>query len=156
MNRMFTARFSSAILFALVPVLAFCQGIRVYVDSKAVVFPVGQPMEWKGNVMVPLRGVFERLGGAVGWDGAAQTVTINKGTMTIRLTVGEAHALKNEETIAMPTKSILRAGTTYVPLRFLAESLDANVHWDGGSRSVHITTQKTIAAPSSQRVPPPT
>jgi hypothetical protein len=75
--------------------------------------------------------------------------------MTIRLTVGESHATKNEETIAMPTKSILRSGTTYVPLRFLAESLDANVHWDGGSRSVQITTQKNIAAPSSQRVPPP-
>ena len=39
--------------------------------------------------------------------------------------------------------------------RFLAESLDADVNWDGKTRSVHITTQKAIAAPSSQRVPPP-
>src|SRR5687767_12568574 len=102
MNRMFTARACTALFFTVLPGLALCQGIRVYVDSKVVAFPVGQPMEYKGNVMVPLRGVFERLGGAVGWDGAAQTVTINKGTMTIRLTVGESHATKNEETIAMP------------------------------------------------------
>ena len=155
MNRISNARLSSALFAAFCPMLVLCQGIGVYVDRKPVVFPVGQPMEWKGHVMVPLRGVFERLGGNVGWDGAAQTVTINKGTTTIKLVVGEPHAIKNEETIVMPTKSILRSGTVYVPLRFLAESLDANVNWDGSSRSVQITTQKAIAAPSTQRVPPP-
>lgn len=147
MSRISSRRFIAACLFAVVPVLAVCQGIRVYVDSRAVVFPVGQPMEWKGHVMVPLRGVFERLGGTVNWDQAAQTVTVNKGTTTIRLTVGEAHALKNEETIVIPTKAILRTGTAYVPLRFLAESLDAQVNWDGGSRTVRITQRKTIPPP---------
>jgi hypothetical protein len=129
--------------------------INVYVDRKPVRFPVGQPMEWRGHVMVPLRGVFEDMGAKVNWDQAAQEVTVNKGSNTIKLTVGETHALKNQETIVIQVKSILRGGTVYVPLRFLAESLDADVRWDGATRSVHITTEKVIPAPSKQRVPPP-
>ena len=147
MNRTKAERLAATISFVALPLLVSGQGIRVYVDSRAVAFPVGQPMEWKGHVMVPLRGVFERLGGTVDWDQAAQRVTINKGTTTIKITVGEAHALKNEETIVIPTKAILRTGTAYVPLRFLAESLDAKVHWDGGSRTVRITQQKSIPPP---------
>jgi hypothetical protein len=128
--------------------------ISVFVNGDQVSFPVGQPIEWTGHVMVPLRGVFEQLGGNVQWDSAAQMVTITKGDTTIKMTVGEAHALKNEETIVTNVKSILRGGTCYVPLRFLAETIDAKVHWDGASRSVHISTTKTVASPSSQRKPP--
>jgi hypothetical protein len=130
--------------------------IKVFVDSKPVRFPTGQPMEWNGHVMVPLRGVFEELGATVEWDQAAQMVTIHKESTTIKMTVGQAHALKNEETIVTNVRSILRNGTTYIPLRFLAESLDATVHWEGASRSVHISTTATIPAPSTQRrLPPP-
>jgi spore coat protein H len=130
--------------------------IDVRVDGVSVSFPHGQPMEWKGHVMVPIRGVFEKLGANVSWDGAAQKVTIVRSGSTIEMTVGESHALKNQETIVTNVKSILRGGTCYIPLRFLAESLDANVHWDGATRSVSITTEKTVPSPSSQRqVPPP-
>src|SRR5690349_5569059 len=106
------------------------QGIRVSVDGDPVTFPVGQPMEFKGNVMVPMRGVFEKMGATVNWDQAAQEVTIGKGDVTIKMTIGDAHALKNQETVVTNVKSILRHGTAYVPLRFLAETLDANVKWD--------------------------
>jgi hypothetical protein len=134
---------------------AFGQGISVSVNGKQLAFPVGQPMEFSGHVMVPLRGVFEELGAIVNWDEAAQMVTVVKGTTTIKMTVGDAHALKNEETIVTNAKSILRGGTCYVPLRFLAETMDATVKWDGASRSVQITTSGTIPSPSSQRKPPP-
>jgi len=129
--------------------------IGVYVNGKAVRFPVGQPMELKGHVMVPLRGVFEEMGGTVQWDQAAQMVTVQKGDVTIKMTIGESHALKNEETVVTQVKSVLRSGTAYVPLRFLAETLDANVHWDGAAQAVHITTTKAVPSPSSQRKPPP-
>ena len=126
---------------------ASAQGISVYVDGKAVTFPVGGPMEWKGNVMVPLRGVFEDMGATVNWDQAARMVTIGKGDTTIKMTVGEAHALKNEETVVTQVKSILRGGAVYVPLRFLAETLDAKVEWKGDNRTVNITTRKVVQAP---------
>lgn len=116
--------------------------IAVSVNGTRVSFPVGQPMEWKGHVMVPLRGVFEQMGGKVLWNSSSQSVSISRGSSTIKMTVGESHALKNDETIVTDVKSILRNGTCYVPLRFLAEAIDASVHWDGATRSVDITTQK--------------
>ena len=134
---------------------AAAQGTSVSVDGDPVNFSSGQPLELRGRVMVPLRGVFEKMGGSVNWDGAAQMVTVAKGGTTIKLTVGDAHALKNEETVVTNEKSILRGGTVYVPLRFLAETLDANVHWDGATRAVHITTVKNVPAPSAGQKPPP-
>ena len=116
-------------------------GIAVSVNGARVTFPVGQPMEWRGHVMVPLRGVFEQMGGTVRWDGAGQIITITRGDATIKMTVGESHALKNEETIVTDVKSMIRIGTCYVPLRFLAEAIDATVNWNGAARSVNITTE---------------
>lgn len=146
----------AAVLLSGYSVAAPQEPISVFVNGSQVSFPVGQPMEWHGHVMVPLRGVFEKMGGSVQWDAAAQMVTIIRDQTTIKMTVGESHALKNEETVVADVKSILRGGTCYVPLRFLAETIDARVHWDGSSRSVHITSAKTVASPSSQRTPPPT
>jgi hypothetical protein len=150
-----THRLGAFLCAALAGSYAAASAIAVYVNGTPVRFPVGQPMEMKGHVMVPLRGVFEEMGGNVQWDQAAQMVTIAKGDVTIKMTVGEAHALKNEETIVTQVKSVLQNGTVYVPLRFLAETLDAQVQWNGAERSVSITTVKAVAAPSTQRKPPP-
>lgn len=130
--------------------------IAVSVNGVPVTFAAGQPIEWTGHVMVPLRGVFEQMGGKVDWDAAAQMVTVTRRDKVIKMTVGETHALVNEQVVVTNVKSILRGGTCYVPLRFLAETIDAKVHWDGATRSVHITTERTIESPNSQRtVPPP-
>jgi len=123
---------------------AFGTAIEVRVDQKPVSFPAGQPFETKGRVLVPLRGVFEHLGATVEYDNAAQTVTMNRGQDTYKLKVGEDFALKNQDTLLMGTKTILREATVYVPLRFLAESLNADVEWVGAERLVNVNRRVEI------------
>lgn len=123
---------------------AITTAIEVRVDQKPVVFPAGQPFETKGRVLVPLRGVFEHLGATVEYDNAAQTVTMHRGQDTYTLKVGDDFALKNQVTLTMGTKTILRDATVYVPLRFLAESLNADVEWVGAERLVNVTRHVEI------------
>lgn len=123
---------------------AFGFAIEVRVDQKPVSFPAGQPFETKGRVLVPIRGVFEHLGATVEYDNSAQMVTINRGQDTYKLKVGEDVALKNQDTLLMGTKTILREATVYVPLRFLAESLNADVEWIGAERLVNVNRRVEI------------
>lgn len=148
-------KFKRHLVIGAVALSVCASAITVVVDGKPVAFPVGQPFETKGKVLVPIRGVFEKLGGEVNWDQASHLITITKGDMTLKVTIGEDHALKNEETVVMGARSVNRGGTAYVPLRFFAETLDADVVWEGENQTVRISTQKAVTAPSKQNNPPP-
>ncbi|MBI3722236.1 MAG: hypothetical protein HY248_06750, partial [Fimbriimonas ginsengisoli] len=49
--------------------------IRVELNGDLVRFYGAQPREVDGRVMVPLRGVLEKMGAMVDWDARTQTVT---------------------------------------------------------------------------------
>lgn len=142
-------------LLMVAPAVVFAQNIVVMVNGERVMFDNMQPIERGGRVLVPLRGVFEKLGASVGYEAASQKVTVRKGDDIIELTVGDSSALKNQQTIPMSAKAIVRKGSTMVPLRFLAESLDANVQWDGAKRTVRISTSANVPPPPSGNPPPP-
>jgi hypothetical protein len=45
----------------------------------------------------------------------------------------------NGEEVALEAPPVLRGGRTLVPIRFIAESLGAEVEWDAARRAVVIT-----------------
>ena|GEM_PF-6811561 len=84
-----------------------------------------------GRTLVPLRAIFEQLGAEVNWDGAAQTIHAIKGNTEIQLQVNSSIALKNNSQVTLDTAPQMISGKTMVPLRFIGESLGAEVIWDG-------------------------
>lgn len=92
----------------------------------------------EGSTLVPMRCIFEALGAWLEWDGATQTVTATKDTKKIRLTIGSKTAYINDFPLTMAVAPALINGKTYVPLRFVAESLGAEVGWDGAARRADI------------------
>ena len=67
-------------LMVLVPVTSLpCQGAQgsIYVDG--VRLEGASPVLIDGSNLVPMRVIFERLGAAVKWEGASQTVTATRG-----------------------------------------------------------------------------
>jgi len=133
-----------ALALALWVAVAQPPAVVVTVNGKRVLFDQAQPIERGGRVLVPLRGVFEMLGARVGYEPSAQTVVVRRGEDVIRLKIGDDYALKNNETVIMKSRAILRDGTALVPLRFLAETLEADVVWDGAKRMVRISTTAEI------------
>ena len=64
-----------------------------------------------------------------------QVVTVSTDTASVRLTLGDTLAFVNEETKTLDTPPFLRDDRTFVPVRFLAESLGAEVFWEDETRT---------------------
>ncbi len=115
--------------------------MRVIVDDKEVNFGANGVRTFGGRTFVPFRALFEALGSEVDYDLVHKKVTATKGNNEIELTVGEVIARKNGAEITMEAAPQLVKATTYVPLRFVAESLDAEVDFDGAAGVIKITTK---------------
>ena len=146
----------TAVCLAASPVHA--QNINVTVDGAVVPFNGQQPIERNGSILVPLRGVFEKLGAIVFYDAPTRSILATKGQTNVQLKIGDAAATVNGEkrTLALPPLEI--NGTTLVPLRFVSEALGADVKWSGASRTVIIATTGGIPStnpnPSSDSTAP--
>jgi len=119
---------------------ALAQSIQVRVDGEPVRFADVQPQQIRERVMIPLRGVLEKLGAFVEWQDATNTVVATKDDKVIRLPIGSRRATVNGEAVYLDAPAMTVAGRTMVPLRFISESLGARVEWEAPTRTVHIDT----------------
>ena len=114
----------------------------VKVNGRRISFPDGQPFIENGRTLVPVRFIAEALGYEVDWIQESKTVTINNGQ--ILLPIGSKTATVNgkQVTIDVPAKLVVTNGMTrtYVPLRFVSESLNCTVDWFNANRSVIINS----------------
>ena len=118
------------------------QIITVTVNEQPVTFEQERrPMMMGGRVLVPLRGVIEKLGGEVKWEPTTRVITgAHAGqNKQFRLRVGSREALVNGENVTLDAPPRVANGTTYVPLRFVSETMGAKVRWDDARRAVVIT-----------------
>ncbi|MBC8102835.1 MAG: copper amine oxidase N-terminal domain-containing protein [Cytophagales bacterium] len=113
---------------------------RVTVNNEAVAFTGQPPLSQAGRVLVPLRGVLEKLGAYVQYDAQARTVSAIKGNLNLSLPLGGQQATVNGRAVTLDVPAQTINGSTLVPLRFVAESLGARVNFDAGSNTVAINT----------------
>lgn len=114
--------------------------INVNVDGSQVKFGAVGPQSVQGRVLVPLRGVLERVGAFVSWESASRQVIAQKGDRDVVLRVGDKNATVNGQPVVMDVPAVIMAGTTMVPLRFLGEALGAEIKWNAATRTVDILT----------------
>lgn len=119
--------------------------VKVTVDGERIDFKGAPPQAQGSRIMVPVRGVFEKLGANLAWDPKTGTVTAIRGESKIVLSVGKTDATVDGNVVAIGTPPILAEGRVMVPLRFLAQALGAKVEWMGADRTVVIQTQKAPA-----------
>jgi hypothetical protein len=112
--------------------------IKVEIDGKRLVLPDADPVIENGRTLAPMRYIFETLGAEVEWNASDRSVTGTKDGAEIRLVIDSPSALVNGAEVALDTPPVLRSGRTLVPVRFIAESLGAEVEWDAARRTVVI------------------
>lgn len=112
----------------------------VYFNGEKMTFEV-DPYITNERTMVPFRAIFEAAGADVIWDEEAQTVIAVKGDTSVTLQVGNTNAFVNSELVTLDAPAVITEDFTFVPLRFVMESLGAEVTWDDASYSVGITTE---------------
>ena len=147
--------FSFALLFV-GSVFAY-ENIPVYFNGKLMEFDV-PAMTVNGRTMVPMRKIFEEFGMSVNWDDSTQTVTALKSFGegkhdVIKMQIDNYTMTKNGEITDLDIAPMVLDGRTLVPVRAIAESMEANVVWNNDLRSVIITTPGTYICEEFPEVP---
>ena len=115
----------------------------VYLNGEQMTFDVNPFIE-DDRTLVPMRAIFEAVGADVQWDEADRTVHAIRekdGEVSlVSLQIDSAAAFVNSaaHTLDVPAKIV--DDRTFVPLRFVIESLGEKVEWDGDNYAVRITT----------------
>lgn len=117
------------------------ENIRVFVDGVQVEFDE-QPQLIGGRAMVPLRATFNALGASVIWDEESQTITAYNEAYIVRATVNQMVMTVNGEERQMDIAPMIVGERTLVPIRFIAESFNCNVVWDGDGKIITVTTRE--------------
>jgi|GEM_PF-946851 len=124
-------------------------GVRLLINSQWIEADVAPFIE-NSRTMVPVRGVMEQIGAVVEWDADNMAVNVASDGINIRLTIGNdiAKITKNvagvtiEEEVKLDVAATIVEGRTFVPARFVAETLGARVDWDATNNVVSICTEE--------------
>ncbi len=142
-RRVFRKSLFSLIVFILISLLnpviyANEQQIQIFMDGARLDMGDTAPFIENGRTLVPMRLIFEALGVKVEWNGNTRTVTGSTDDSGLRLTIGSSDVIVNglKKQLDVPAK--IEGDRTYVPLRFVAESMGADVQWNASSRTVSI------------------
>lgn len=127
--------------------------VTITVD-KAIVKTDVPPINVQGQTLVPVRGIFNAFKADIDWIACEQRVFVRKDNTVIWLRIGEPHAKVNDDIIPLAVPAMIYRGRTMVPLRFIAESLGAQVNWDPGTQTITILTKQEQTAPAETVVPP--
>lgn len=122
--------------------LSFENGeIKILINGERI-YPDTAPILYNDRTLVPIRAIAEKMGYSVAWDEGNQLVILTSLTNgnVLYFEIGSSIALKNmNETIELDVPAVILGDRTYLPLRAVAEAMDANVTWNEGGNSVVIT-----------------
>lgn len=111
--------------------------VKIFVNDSLII-EQKKPFIENGRILVPMRAIFESLGANVSWNASSKTVTAVKDNTVISLQIGNSLMYINKTPLTMDTAPISAEGQTLVPLRAVAEALNAEVSWDSNTRTVNI------------------
>lgn len=130
-------------LVAMIATSAYSQNIGVSVNGESVQFSGVGPQRVDGRVMVPLRGVMEKLGAYVSYHASTKTVNATRGDVDLQLVLGQRRAILNGKEVMLDVPAMEYRGSTLVPLRFMGEALGADVRWNPATMIVQIFTESS-------------
>ena len=126
--------------------------IRVLINGAPLTMEVA-PVLRTGRVLVPMRAIFEALGAVVTWQDDLSIIRATHRQTALVLQIGNNTAWASGTRRRLDVPPVLVENRTMVPLRFVSESLGANVSWDEATHTVTITHSPVIAQPPTNRIP---
>jgi len=122
---------------------------RVDVFVNGVPAVLGAPVLRAGDrVLVPARSLLTALGAAVSYDAATRRITVVRGNRVVVVTIGSAEATIDGRTVALDAPARVVDSRTYLPLRFVAQSLGDDVSYDAAARRIAIAGSEGAAPPT--------
>ncbi len=122
--------------------------IAITINGQAQHF-VTPPIMMNGEVLVPMRDVFEALKATVVWHGDTKAVTA-RNSCAVSVQIGRPNGMVGQRSVTLTVAPVLYESRTYVPLQFVHDALGAEVAYDPTARLVTIAS----AAPAVAAIEP--
>lgn len=118
--------------------------LNIYLNGDLIKFDVQPFVDSQNRTQVPVRFIVENMGYDVEWVQKKQQVIITGEGKEIILTLGSNKATVDGETVEFDTYVFAKNGRTFVPLRFVSETLGATVDYkrENNLHKILITTAK--------------
>ena len=100
------------------------------------------PKNVGGTTLVPIRFIATAFGAEVTWEPVFKLVIIKLGDTTIYLQIGVKYASLNGKKVTLTAAPQIISNYTYVPLRFISESFNADVQWEDKTKTITIIYPK--------------
>lgn len=110
---------------------------RIKVRGMNMKFDV-PPVIKEGRTLIPVRAIMNGLKAQVEWDEKTKIVTITKDKKVVTLNLSTGEAKVNGEVIKLDVKPEIVCNRTFVPLRFIAQSLGEKVDYDKETGEINI------------------
>lgn len=117
---------------------------QVFYDKKQLSLKEGLVLNDNGRIFLPVREIAEGMGGYVGWNNANKSVSISLNNKKVTLWIQKSDYIANEQWQKMSVQPFIYQNKTMIPVRFVAQGLDHQVHWEAKSHRVLISNDSTI------------
>ncbi|MCA9776641.1 MAG: copper amine oxidase N-terminal domain-containing protein [Candidatus Eremiobacteraeota bacterium] len=94
------------------------------------------PLKMAGQVMLPLRKVFNALGAEVRYEN--KIITATRGNKEVIMSPNVKEAMIDGQEIELAVPPMVFEGATYVPLRFVAQALGDSVAFDSATNTITV------------------
>ena len=112
--------------------------IKIKVNERTVAMDTS-PYILKNYALVPIRFVATVLNfDDISWSESEKAVTIKDNGTDILLKIDSSTAWVNGEKVSLGTPAKIKNNRTYIPVRFVAENMGADVGWNEAERTVTI------------------
>ncbi len=119
--------------------------LSVQLDGQSVAFNGQQPVIVDGRTLIPLRGVFEKMGYNVSWEANTKTAVLESGSSEVRVTANSSTFDVNGTPTGLDVPAQIMNGSMMLPLRAIGEAAGAKVSWDAPTKTVIIDTSSLNA-----------
>jgi len=114
---------------------AVFSNVKIKANGQLLTFD-NPPVIIDGRTLAPVRKIFEAFGLQVGWQGDERIVTGESDDASVWLQIDNQLAFVNDAKVVLDVPGFIIDGRTYVPVRFIAESLGIKVGWDQATSTV--------------------
>lgn len=122
------------------------------VDGQRIMSDV-QPVTTAGQAYLPIRAISEASGAVTTFDAATGTILVQRGTDTLKLKLGDKHAVLNGASIHLANAPFTVRGRAMVPSSVVADTFGSTVKYDARRAKVDVRTPGAIVAGAPDDTP---
>lgn len=134
---------SAVLLVFMICQSVYAGDISVNLDGENIEFSAQSPVIIEGRTLIPLRGVFEKLGYEIGWDGDTKTATFVKELTIVKVTENAHQLTVGGKAFELDVPAQIINGSMMLPLRAVGEATGLYVDWDSETKTVVLSGEST-------------